>query len=499
MHHVFIKRENDWRMGGIVYQVFVDRFARSKAPLDPSLYPHPKRLLPWEVQPTRGVKLKELPYYSHELDFWGGNLKGLIENFHYLKNMGVRTIYLTPIFQAMSNHKYDTMDYEMIAPEFGTKDDLIALIQLAQHHEIAIVLDGVFNHISSCSDRFIDAKNNEDSPYRSWFDFASSYRYGYRMWHHAASLPELQLHHDNVRDYLLQEVVQAYLKLGIKGWRLDTGIELGHTFLNHLNLAAKTINPHALVIGEISNYPSEWTKLIDATIQFPIRDLIIQTTLGHIPPSLASAQLEQYILDNGMDAMLMSWVLLENHDLPRLQSTLPIWDDYVFAKWLSVVIPGNLHLYQGEELGLLGEGDPYNRQPFPWQDVKVLSPHQKLHQHMLRLRQDERALRIGDYKRVQTKDLISFLRLTEKVEETLLIVANPSTRLITEWLLIPDSKLRGHLTFYDLITEKKMVTSWGIYVPITIKPKQVMILKAKPEVVDGYDPYKYYTNPSLDT
>lgn len=492
MSKIFTQRDADWRMGRIVYQIFVDRFFSVDPLSKQSLYPAPKHLLPWSSSPERGKKLTEVPHYAHELDFWGGDLHGIKEKLSYLTDLGIDTLYLTPIFPAYSNHKYDTMDYRTISPEFGTMDDLKALIQATKEKNIAMILDGVFNHMSFHSPWFQDALKNPNSPYRSWFVFRENFRFPYRAWHNAPSLPELHLENPEVRHYLWTDVVQYYLNLGIAGWRLDTAIELGFRYLQELTESAHAVKKDTVIIGEINNYPASWTSVIDGTIQLPLRDWLIQTAKGNIPASLAQAQLNRYISDTGIEAMLKSWILLENHDHPRVRFDLNNLPSYHFAKYLSLTLPGNLHLYQGEEWGLNGGQDPLNREPFPWHRVGQKDPYYSLHQHMISLRKNHRALRIGDYTAMPSSQLLAFLRTTNLHQETLIVIANPSKKPVTEWLMIPDSKLRSHLPFVDLITGKKILDSWGTYLPLTVPPQTVYILQPQQNTVDGYSPTKYY-------
>jgi glycosidase len=490
--NTFKQRDLDWRVGRIVYQVFVDRFAPShNLEAKRHFYPSPKTLKPWSELPSRGVKSSTVPHYTHELDFWGGDLPSLTSHLSYLQQLGVDTLYLNPIFDAYTNHKYDTKDYLTISPEYGTMDDFKTLLHSANTQSMHVVLDGVFNHMSYHSPIFQDARHNPSSEYRSWFVFGEGFRYPYRAWHNAESLPELDLTNPMVRQYLFKDVVQHYLQLGLSGWRLDTAIELGYTYLKQLTDHAHAIKPDSLVVGEINNYPSSWVNVIDGTLQLPLRDWMIQTALGNIPASLAMQQLDQYILDTGIEAMLTSWILLENHDVPRTRFDLHDEKRYRFAKWLSVTLPGNLHVYQGEEYGLHGGTDPLNREPFPWHLTTQPNAFYDLHKAMIRLRKQERALRIGNYKKIVSQQLIAFLRTTDDYRETLVILANPSSEPVTEWVLIPEPSFRGHLSFYDLITNLKIVDSWGIYVPITVQPHRVLILKPNHSPIDGYSPTKY--------
>ena len=493
MVNKFLHRRQDWRYGGLVYQIFVDRFAPSSHLKDKiHLYPSPKTLQPWNQLPIAGKKLQSVPHYQHELDFWGGDLPSLISNIDYLKNLGVNTIYLNPIFHAYSNHKYDTIDYRLIAPEYGTMDDFKYLIHRLKNEQMHLILDGVFNHMSYFSQQFQEALTKPDSPYRSWFDFSSSYRHGYRSWHHAASLPELDLTQEAVRKYLFQDVVQYYLKLGIDGWRLDTAIELGMRYLKELTDHAHAINPQSIVIGEINHYPAGWFTYLDGVMQLTLRDLIIQTMRGSIAPELANRQLAQYIEDSGVDHLLKSWILLENHDTSRIAYELNHFPLYRLAKILQFTLPGTVQLYQGEELGIVAKDDPFNRGTFPWETIDKPSIYQALHHQFIRLRQQSIALKIGDFKKIETSNLIAYLRHTDRHDETVIVLVNPTNSPVEETLLIPDPLLKSHVRFFDLLSEKVITSSWGVFIKLTVPAQEGYILKPLLAPIDGYDPTKYF-------
>ena len=169
---VFEAREKDWRNGAIVYQVYVDRFAPS-ANLEAkrALYPAPKKLHAWTDLPTHGVYLPEAKVWSHEIDFWGGDLQSLRGKLDYIQGLGADVLYLNPIDLAYTNHKYDTLDYRAVSPEYGTRDDARALARDVHARGMKIMLDGVFNHMGRNSPIFRQAEADPRSKYRDWFVF----------------------------------------------------------------------------------------------------------------------------------------------------------------------------------------------------------------------------------------------------------------------------------------------------------------------------------------
>lgn len=167
MAGIFEARENDWRNGAIVYQVLVDRFVPpDNLQAKRALYPAPKVLHPWSEVAKRGKYVQASHVWSHEIDFWGGDLRGVTRKLDYLKALGVDVLYLNPIHLAFTNHKYDALDYLKISPEFGTQADMAQLVEETHARGMRIVLDGVFNHMGRNSEAFKQAQTGPNSPYR---------------------------------------------------------------------------------------------------------------------------------------------------------------------------------------------------------------------------------------------------------------------------------------------------------------------------------------------
>jgi cyclomaltodextrinase / maltogenic alpha-amylase / neopullulanase len=491
---IFLTREKDWRIGGIVYQIFVDRFAPSLQ-LDSKrhLYQAPRSLHPWHDLPKRGVKDPNTRYWSHELAFWGGDLNSVLSKIKYLKQLGVDTIYLNPIFEAMSNHKYDTYDYEQISSEYGSMDDFKAFIIQLKKNNLKLILDGVFNHMAVGSSKFTEAVKSNASEYRDWFVFGNQFPTGVRLWHNAPSLPELNLKNTKVRDYLFNgdhSIVKRYLALGIDGWRLDTAIELGYDYLFELTTAAHDANPSSVVVGELNNYPQGWSPAMDGTMLLPLRDLIIQTVKGAISAKVFSRTVEKMIAETGIETILKSWVLLENHDTSRIVNDLPSFSEYKTAKTLQFTLPGTINLYMGEEIGTPGGDDPLNRAPMNWALAEKGNEYSKLHHQLIQLRQNYRALRIGDIKFLDSDHLIAYIRNTNRFDDTIVVVINPTNRPIQEMIMITDPLLKSHNRFIDLLTGEAVTTSYGILLPISLSAKSFYILKPDLSPINGYSAYK---------
>ena len=224
----FTARDKDWRCGPVVYQVFVDRFARPKT-LNAALFPAPKVLHEdWDRPVVGGTKGEHV--WSHELDFYGGDLAGIQGKLSYIKGVGADVLYTTPVFSSLTNHRYDAQDYRQIAPELGGQPAFESLLKATHKQGMKFMLDGVFNHMGASSPFFKKALSSPSSKERAWFEFGTQYPLGYKGWAGVPNLPALNLENKVVRDQLWlrpDSVVQQWLKAGIDGWRLDVAFELG--------------------------------------------------------------------------------------------------------------------------------------------------------------------------------------------------------------------------------------------------------------------------------
>jgi glycosidase len=492
----FAQREADWRNGSIVYQVLVDRFAPPEN-LDAKRqhYAPPRRLRDWAEEPGAGSFLPEAQVYSHEVDFWGGDLPGLRSKLPYLTGLGVDVVYLNPINAAFTNHKYDALDYMQVSPEYGSQADLAALIEQVHQAGMKIVLDGVFNHVGRQSELFQQACANPTSPYCGWFTLNEQLPHGARTWANVRNLPELNFENPAVRSYIYEgadSVVRSYLRAGIDGWRLDVAYELGYPILHELTNSAHQEKPGSLVIGEIWNYPKDWSPALDAVMNFTLRQLILDALLGHIAPGVANDMFEKTIQDTGLEETLKSWLVLDNHDTARITAILPQRADQMIAQVLQFTLPGSPNVYYGSELGMHGAGDPSNRAPMRWDLVTPDNEVYRWTQHLLRLRKTQRALKIGDFRKLLAGGLLAFERCTEKVGETLLVIANPSEQPVQETLLVPDSKLMNGTKLFDLLGSEQIFTIFSGTVAISLPPKTALVLQPQTAPVDDYSPYKRF-------
>ncbi len=490
----YTRREQDWRNGALIYQVFVDRFAEPQnLEAKRNLYAYPRHLKAWSEPPTRGVFLPEFNVWSHEIDFWGGDLQSLRSRLDYLVNLEMDVLYLNPIHVAFTNHKYDATDFMEISPEYGTWVDLQHLIDTVHRRGMHLVLDGVFNHVGLESSLFKEAAANSASPNRDWFYFGDQYSRGVRLWANALNHPELNFENPAVCDYIYaapDSVVRAYLRAGIDGWRLDTAFELGYGVLSELTQSAHLEKPGSLVVGEIWNYPQHWIPPMDAVMNFPLREILLKCANGQLPSGQANEMIDTMIQDTGIEPMLKSWILLDNHDTARVTDTIPDPNNRKVAQVLQFSLPGSPNLWSGSELGMAGDGDPENRAPMRWDLANDNNEVYTWTKHLIRLRKANRALKIGDYRKLISSQLIVFERYTDRVDDTVVVIANFSAEPVEELLMIPDSRLMNNTTFIDLLGSGAEFTLWSAILSVHLPARSALVLKPVTEPMDGYTPYK---------
>ncbi|SHJ05544.1 glycoside hydrolase family 13 protein [Parasporobacterium paucivorans] len=399
-----------WTQGGIIYHVFVDRFFRSAL-----LHKEGDILL----RDSWGGYPRVLPDEKGDInnnEFFGGNLDGIRQKLPFFSTLGITILYLSPVFEAYSSHKYDTGDYFSIDPLFGTKDSLHSLCEEAANMGIRIILDGVFSHTGSDSIYFnryghydsLGAYQSQDSPYFDWYTF-NHWNDDYRCWWGIKTLPELNKSNQSYVDFITgtEGVVRYWQEAGISGWRLDVADELPNDFLERIRTASKESNPESLIIGEVWEDASEkfsygrlkeyfCGKQLDSVTNYPLRTAIIDYLETRDCGSLYETMgfiTEKYPAE--VVNCLMN--ILGTHDTPRiltvLKKNIPLLK---IAILLQMTLPGIPCIYYGDEAGLEGEKDPMNRACYPWgeENMEILS----YYRHLADLRKKSPLFKGGAYR-----------------------------------------------------------------------------------------------------
>jgi glycosidase len=490
-------RERDWRNGAIVYQVIVDRFEPS-ANLEAkrALYPAPKTLRAWTETPKPGPYLAEQKLSAHELDFWGGDLQSTTARLDHVQRLGADVLYLNPIHLAYTNHKYDALDFQAVSPEYGTRDDFRRLAADAHRRGMKVVLDGVFNHMGRNAPIFREAFADAKSPYRDWFAIGPQYEGGARVWTGFQNHPELNLENPAVRRHLYDakdSVLRSWMRDGADGWRLDTAFEFGFDILRGMTAAAHAEKPGSLVVGEIVNYPDRWLRSTDAVMNFTLRQIVLGFANGEIAPATAARMTDRLVRDAGIGPLLKSWVVIDNHDIPRIATQWPDVAQRRLVQALQFTLPGAPNVYYGAEVGMTGGADPENRGPMRWDLVRDDNPDLQWMRQLIALRKTHRALRVGDFRLAESQRLLAFERHTDKALDTCLVVANPGDSAVRETLLVANASLMDGTPLVDLLgaPDVKPAATFGAgVVTVEVPPRTVMLLKPAPKALGGYNRYK---------
>ena len=386
--------------GRVMYHIFVDRFAPhgGKRRADAVYRAWDEEITQFATHPGGAVANNE---------FFGGTLWGVLDKLDYLQSLGVNAIYLSPVHKAYSNHKYDVGDYEAVDEQFGGKAALRALIAACKKRDVLLFLDGVFNHTGDDSKYFnkrktypvVGAFQSKESPYYAWYQF-EHYPEAYAAWWGIPILPKLSLQNPEVEEYFLGErgIVAQYTEMGIDGWRLDVADELPNRFLERMRrlVKAKT-DGNGVILGEVWENAADKLaygerrryflgKQLDGVMNYPLREALIAFVRDANAIQLCHT-LRELWSSYPTTACHSLMNLLSTHDTARILTVLGGESEPQLARarlcmaaLLQYTVYGVPSLFYGDEAGLLGQGDPFCRRPYPWgrEDGELLAFYRKL-------------------------------------------------------------------------------------------------------------------------
>ncbi len=391
--------------GSVMYQIFVDRFFDGGRPVPPS--DGKVRNPDWENGVPMYAEKPGDPLANNE--FYGGNLWGVAKKLDYIASLGADTVYLCPVFEAASNHKYDAGDYERIDEMFGGEEAFDHLIAECKKRGMKLILDGVFNHTGADSKYFnkfgnysgIGAYQSESSIYSDWYSFRH-FPDEYRCWWGVDVLPAVNSENESYRRYICGEngIIRRYLRRGIDGWRLDVADELSDVFLYELRAAARAEKSDALIIGEVWEDASNKVAYdrrrkyfrghqLDSVMNYPLKEAVIDYILTRDSARLYGVAKELWAhYPEDVSHALMNF--LGTHDTERILTVLAdagtkdmtnaALADFKLSEEqraaakkrlklafaLLCAFPGIPCIYYGDEAGMEGGRDPFNRRPFIW-------------------------------------------------------------------------------------------------------------------------------------
>ena len=434
----------NWIYGGLIYHVFVDRFNSTG---EYHLKAGAVKRDDWGANP---YFLPDENGIVHNNDFFGGNLQGVIDKLPYLESLGVTCIYLSPIFEAASNHKYDTGDFMKVDPSFGTNETLRQLCAKADEHGMKIILDSVFNHVGADSRYFNKygtydsqgAYQSKESPYYGWFNFHDDGSYD--SWWGIELLPSVNESSESFIDFICGEngVIAYWNEIGVAGWRLDVVDELPDVFLDPLCAKMKEVNNEAYIVGEVWEDASNKIAYsvrrryfqggqLDSVTNYPLKEAIIACVKESNAQRLADAMATlcrnypPHVLNGLMN-------ILGTHDTMRILTVLggdefpqdrPAMAEYKLEDWqldrgkkrlklastLQYFLPGVPCLYYADEAGMEGGADPFSRRCYPWgnEDHDLISWYINLN----KIRKENDCFADGDYTLIEARNgLFAFTR-----------------------------------------------------------------------------------------
>jgi glycosidase len=386
-----------WVQDAIFYQIFPDRFANGDTSNDPP------NLQKWGSVPSNW-------------GFQGGDLRGIIQHFDYLLDLGITAIYLNPIFTATSTHRYNTYDYYQIDPRLGTLADFRALLDTAHHNGVRLVLDGVFNHVGRGFFAFVDVlENGENSSYKDWFHiknfpldaYSRGHSENYLGWWNHKDLPKLNTSNKLVRKYIF-DVARYWIEQGIDGWRLDVPNEIDDDgFWAEFRQVVRASNRDAYLLGEIWDVNPRWANdnHFDGLMNYPVREALLALLQGRETAVQFSERINVLFNSYNPNNLSAMYVPLDSHDTERFKTLVSGNTDKLKLAFLfQMAFPGAPAIYYGDEIGLEGGKDPDSRRAFPWKEANWNQGLRTWIRTLIAQRKRIPSLRRGDYLRLLVDD-----------------------------------------------------------------------------------------------
>ena len=459
----------DWVYGGVMYQVFPERFANGDSSINP------KNSVEWGSTPTR-------------LDFQGGDLYGVIQNLDHIESLGVNIVYLNPIFLSTSTHKYDSWDHFKVEPSLGGDDALRELIKECHNRDIKIILDCSLNHVHPRHFGFQDlVKNGEKSKYKEWFTvfdypvrfihrphlYSNTYKVGwdgneeeykryldktfeetmvpveirdddgpivepsFKAWWGVPDMPKVNFENKDARKWALDVTKHWIENFDIDGWRMDVAKELDFSFWKDFRDIVYGTKEDVLLISEIFGDTSQWLQgdRFDGTMNYSFRETMTDyfATKRINNKEFADSLANLYSMYS-FEALSSCQNLLSSHDVKRFLNRSGNNEDGILgAIFLQTTFPGIAGIYYGDEVGLGGADDPFNREPFPWHDqaswnMTIL----EFTRTMMHIKNSNPIFKYGRFELLDdTEDVVIFRRILQ--DESLICIVNRdrSTKDIT--------------------------------------------------------------------
>lgn len=453
MNPIDLFQAPEWVKDTVWYQIFPERFANGNTKNDPP------SALPWgSTEPT-------------PTNFFGGDFEGVIKHLDYLVDLGINGIYFTPIFKAYSNHKYDTIDYLELDPQFGDKETFKRLVKTCHDKGIRVMLDAVFNHSGYYFEAFQDVlKHQEESAYKDWFHLrefpiTSSPKPNYDTFGFVGSMPKLNTENPEVRAYLLKVARYWIEEFDIDGWRLDVANEVDHHFWREFRKEVKAVKSDVYILGEIWHDSMPWLQgdQFDAVMNYPFT----MAALDYLAKDKMDAkefanQITNVLCSYPENVNEVAFNLLGSHDTARVLTLCN--NNKHKAKLLYLLLlsfKGTPCIYYGDEIGMTGENDPGCRECMIWEEKEQDLEFKSYMKKLIQLRKLEPAFgNDGDFQIIETNSRTNHLIYAKQLEsESIYFIINPSQQAISVTLpMDPNRKqVKNMWTNENIQTIEQMV------------------------------------------
>lgn len=491
-----------WFKEGIAYQIFPDRFSRG------SDYEQRKADVLKRDENTDRQRYFHNDWYENprydrnydgsitKWDFFGGTLKGIEEKLSYLKELGISVIYLNPIFESRSNHRYDTGDYKKIDALLGDEESFKSLVKTAKNKGIYIIIDGVFSHTGADSIYFnknnnypnLGAYQGQESEYYDWYNFYNGNKDEYDCWWGIKDLPEVNELNEKFVDFICKNkdsILNHWLNIGVSGVRLDVADELPDEFIKEIR---NTTNKHrdTVLLGEVWEDASNKIsydkvreffrgKELQSVMNYDMLDTAVAFMKGDCSPEFFVANINRQKENYPIEYFYSNFNLLGSHDRPRIltllgdapdENTMSDDDKYSFTltqekydlaksrlkvmSTLEFTMPGIPTIYYGDEIGMQGFKDPYNRKAYPWghEDIEIFEHYKKL----CNIRNTNKALIKGDFEMKALHPHGIYITRKYKDEEIIVIL---SRAIFYDEIINVNIDIVGSV-YRDLFTEEEI-------------------------------------------
>lgn len=459
VNRVDIHENPKWVETAVFYQIFPERFENGDKTNDP------KNVVPWDAMPTRD-------------NFFGGDLKGIANRVDHLADLGINALYMTPIFESPSNHKYNTTDYFKIDPEFGTMEDFKDLVKKCHAKGIKVVLDAVFNHSGFLFAQFQDVvKNGEKSKYKDWFHIhsfpVSTNPLGYEAFGFEAYMPKLNTGNPEVIEYLSKVAKYWIEEADIDGWRLDVANEVDHEFWRTFKKQVRSAKKDAYIVGEIWHNAKPWLlgEQFDGAMNYPFtRACLNYFAYGNTDTETFKRLINATYVRNTTEANKGMLNILDSHDTPRfLTRAGGSLGRLKLAALFQMSFVGAPSVYYGTEIGMEGEGDPDCRRTMNWDQSTWNQDVYSFYKEMIKLRTTRSSMTSEKIEWVEADNAHILAYIKHGSTDKTLIIMNNSDKKVTA-----DVTRKG-------ICESSFITGNGKYkfhknaVNVEMKPFEFLI------------------------